>query len=411
VEETPVAARNRFEDAGRAATRVLSTPRPMERLREKAGVLERWAFDAALPLWWSNGADHANGGFEDLLDLEGRPVRVARRARVQARQIHVYATAGAMGWDGPWRAAIDHGLDYFIGRYFRSDGLVRASVSATGAPADEGPLLYDQAFGLLALAAAGVETADRARALIGAIDGRFRCDDLGYRSGDPARPYQSNPQMHLFEASLAWMARDPSTLWSDLAKRMADLAMTRLVDASTGALREFFDGGWAPAAGVDGTIVEPGHQFEWAWLLYRWGRMSGDATATGVADRLYEIGAVHGVDRTREVAINALDDRFGPLDRSARLWPQTEWIKAALLAAEFAPGDSDRHLSRAVEGIAGLERYLLPNGTWRDTLKADGAFVEEPAPASSLYHIIGAIAEVARAAKSGTANAATLVDP
>ena len=397
-----MADQRRDEPFKRAGTEAPSTAQPADRLRDEAGILVDWLFDAALPLWWSNGADHANGGFQELLDPSGSVVAAPRRARVQARQVYVYATAGAMGWQGPWRAAVKHGLDYLLGRYFRPDGLVRASVSPAGEPVDEEPVLYDQAFGLLALSAADDSggASDRARALIAAIDDRFRLDGLGYGSGDPARPFQSNPHMHLFEASLAWMARDPSARWSDLAERIAHLAMSRFVDASTGALREFFDACWAPASGVDGTIVEPGHQFEWAWLLYRWGRLTGSAAAIAVADRLFEIGAGHGLDRARVVAINALDDGFAPLDPSARLWPQTEWIKAALLAAEssLSDRDRDRHLSQALDGIAGLKRYLLPNGTWRDKLGVNDVFVEEPAPASSLYHIVGAIAEVARVA-------------
>ncbi len=35
-------------------------------------------------------------------------------------------------------------------------------------------------------------------------------------------------------------------------------------------------------------------------------------------------------------------------------------------------------------------------GLWRDWMGPDGALVDEPAPASSLYHIAGAIAELAR---------------
>ena len=302
-----------------------------------------------------------------------------------------------MGWQGPWQAAVDHGVDYFLTRYIRPDGLVRASVTPAGAAADEGPVLYDQAFGLLALAAAGSGTGDRAYALMAAIERRFRRDDLGYMSGESARPYQSNPHMHLFEAALAWMARDPSSLWSDVASRIAELALTRFVDASSGALREFFDERWTPAAGADGTIVEPGHQFEWAWLLYRWGRLMDDPKATAVADRLFRIGVEHGVDTRRNVAFNTLDDRFTTLDPSARLWPQTERIKAGALAAEVDPANADRHRLEAIEGVGGLKRYLLPNGTWRDKLSAAGVLVEEPAPASSLYHIIGAIAEVGRA--------------
>jgi len=377
------------------------------KLRAQAGELEHWLFKSALPLWWSKGADHERGGFQELLDQKGSPVEAPRRARVQARQIYVYAIAGEMGWDGPWRAAMNHGLNYFLAEYFGSDGLVRPIAMCGAATSDESPVLYDQAFGLLAFAAVqtasagAVTTGDRARALLSAIEARFAVDGPGYLSGDPARPFQSNPHMHLFEACLAWMACDSSALWSDLAARLAQLAMTHFVDGSTGALREFFNGQWTPAAGVDGTIVEPGHQFEWAWLLYRWGCLTDSSAAIAVAGRLFDIGASAGIDRVRNMAINALDDKFTPLDTSARLWPQTERIKAAVLAAELTPSGRAQPMPELVNGIAGLQPYLLPNGTWRDKLTADGRFIEEPAPASSLYHIIGAIAEIRRAAKWG----------
>jgi mannose/cellobiose epimerase-like protein (N-acyl-D-glucosamine 2-epimerase family) len=35
-------------------------------------------------------------------------------------------------------------------------------------------------------------------------------------------------------------------------------------------------------------------------------------------------------------------------------------------------------------------------GLWRDKQGPDGAFVEEPASASSLYHIIAAVSELQR---------------
>jgi mannose-6-phosphate isomerase len=34
------------------------------------------------------------------------------------------------------------------------------------------------------------------------------------------------------------------------------------------------------------------------------------------------------------------------------------------------------------------------SGLWRDKQKADGSFVDEPAPASSFYHILCAIYEL-----------------
>jgi mannose-6-phosphate isomerase len=36
-------------------------------------------------------------------------------------------------------------------------------------------------------------------------------------------------------------------------------------------------------------------------------------------------------------------------------------------------------------------------GAWRDKLRADGTFVEEPAPATSFYHLMMAILELGTA--------------
>ena len=86
----------------------------------------------ALPLWWTVGADHVGGGFHEAIDPAGRPVLAERRARVQARQIFSYAVGGELGWNGPWREAVAHGLDYFIARYRRPDGLFWNALSADG---------------------------------------------------------------------------------------------------------------------------------------------------------------------------------------------------------------------------------------------------------------------------------------
>ncbi|MGH6910773.1 MAG: AGE family epimerase/isomerase, partial [Phenylobacterium sp.] len=111
--------------------------------------LDDWLDVSALPLWWSLGADHQWGGYHDSLSLTGRPVVGPRRARVQMRQVYVYAAAGASGWNGPWLQAMEHGLAFFEGHFRRSDGLFRSSVNDRGAPVDDVATLYDQAFALL----------------------------------------------------------------------------------------------------------------------------------------------------------------------------------------------------------------------------------------------------------------------
>ena len=94
----------------------------------------RWLEVEALPIWWSFGADHVHGGFQENLQETLRPTAANRRARVQARQVFVYALAGERGWPGPWRAAVEHGLDYLERRYRRADHLYRVSVTPLGEP-------------------------------------------------------------------------------------------------------------------------------------------------------------------------------------------------------------------------------------------------------------------------------------
>ena len=136
--------------------------------------------------------------------------------------------------------------------------------------------------------------------------------------------------------------------------------------------------------------MEPGHQFEWAWLLERWGVARGNAEGRAAARRLFENG-LRGVDPVREVAVNALWEDFSVRDGSARLWPQTEHLKAAVVLGDEAQG------LRAARGLA---QYLETpaRGAWRDKLQADGRFLDEPAPATSLYHLMVAILELSAAA-------------
>ena len=377
-------------------------------------ALRDWLLAGALPIWWALGADRKAGGFHEALDLQGRPVEPFRRLRVQARMVYAFAASAALGWRGPWRQAIDHALASLDTRYRRADGLYRTRVTPGGAPLEDAALLYDQAFVLIALAAAARAMPERrrlleakARALLDLVLAGFRHDRGGFverehlrsppRYGlDQEGAFQANAQMHLFEAALSWRQVGEDACWAIVADEIGDLCCSSFVDPATGALSELFDAEWRAAAGEAGGIIDPGHQFEWAWLLEQWSWVSGRTEGADTAARLFQVGE-RGCDPARGAVMDSLSPGFVPRDASARLWPQTERLKAAhLLARRADPGGRETYLAAARQASQTLLRYLdvpLP-GLWRDQLGADGSFAEGPAPGSSLYHIVAAIAEV-----------------
>lgn len=366
--------------------------------------LTGWLIADAAPLWASAGVDPESGGFVERLDQTGAPLREPRRARVQPRQLYAFSLAASLGWDGPVHTLLRRGLKNYLACYQRPDGLFRTLADADGTPLDDRMVVYDQAFAILACATmqavVGPDDAmtGLAHTILDRLSATLRHPVAGFEESSPrSLPLASNPHMHLFEAFIAWIERREHSRWRQEADAIAALAQARFIDAHSGMLREFFDADWAPAAGTPGRIVEPGHQYEWAWLLLRWADLTGQP-APAVALRLIEIGETHGVDPVRGVAINAHLDDGSPHDAGARLWPQTERLKANC-AAGLMTGE-DRYWAQAVAAAEGLARYLdTPvRGLWRDKMAADGTFLGEPAPASSFYHIVAAIAELNRVA-------------
>ncbi|MEO7026356.1 MAG: AGE family epimerase/isomerase, partial [Caulobacteraceae bacterium] len=183
-------------------------------------------------------------------------------------------------------------------------------------------------------------------------------------------------------------------VWLSRADGQARLALERLIEPPTGLIAELYGPGWRTHAQAVAGRVEPGHLFEWAWLLMRWSLLAGDDGGLAAAVRLIEVGEGSGVDPARGVAIDALDRELRPIERGARLWPQTERLRATLLAARIT-GEAD-YWRMAQSAITTIERYLTTpiSGMWWDSLDEDGRFVVEPARASSLYHLVGAITEL-----------------
>ena len=366
--------------------------------RQLHAQLSDWLTESALPRWARAGYDFLNGGFHERLTANGPLPADARRARVQVRQVYVFANARALGWSGDPQPLVAGGLAHFLRYYRRADGLFRCLCAPGGRALDERAFLYDQAFVLLALAeshkvlGATASLTEEAEQLHGALQRLLRRGGAGFYSGAPERlPLLANPHMHLLEAALAWREVSSAPAWERLVAELTQLALESFIDPASGALLERFGEGWLPVA-ADAQLVEPGHLFEWSWLLQR----CGGTPARQAAVRLIQVGEERGVHRG--ITINGLHQDLNVADAEARLWPQTERLKANARLAISEP----RCWPAAVEAAEALLRYLssAPPGLWHDRLTLKDRFVEEPAPASSFYHIVAAIGELKAAVAS-----------
>lgn len=370
------------------------------KLKHQHSQLINWLNGYAYPLWGAHGVDASSGGFVEVLNQAGQPQEKFRRARVQPRQIYSFAMAQQFGWQGDYQSIVRRGMDYFTEHYRRNDGLFRTLCDVNGATLENRAYLYDQAFALLSFALAAQslnarsEFEPQALNLRNAIYKQLKTTEKGFitsdSSGGSKETRESNPHMHLLEACIAWTKVGNDSGWTELVEEITDLAMEKFIQPN-GALKEFFTDDWQPAPGTPGRIVEPGHQFEWAWLLLQCNLTNGQRRRDA-ALKLIEIGETHGV--RDGVAINSLLDDFTIHDANARCWCQTERIKAAVLAAQIT--GEEKYWSMASDAIDGLMRYLdTPvKGLWLDVQQLGGSMVDAASPASSFYHIIAAIAQV-----------------
>ncbi|HEY3813134.1 MAG TPA: AGE family epimerase/isomerase [Caulobacteraceae bacterium] len=365
------------------------------------GRASAWTFEAALPLWASTGLDAPGLGFVERLDRDGRVEPLDfKRLRVQARQVYVFSHAQVLGWDGGLEAA-RAGYRFMV-EHARLEGGGWAKVLGREGGVKDATLdLYDQAFALYALAwyarASGEdEPLALAEQTVAAIDRRLARDDgRGFRSTDPDSPPGGlqNPHMHLLEAMLALHEVTGEARWAERAVAIGELFTTTLFDPNTATLAEGFDANWKR---IDPVIVEPGHQFEWTWLLTRLGGVTG-YYHTMLMNALAGFGEKHGLNPKNGLAWDEVGVDGAVLKPTHRLWPQTELLKASLARCEGRGCVTHAAtITRTLSNILDLYLAPAPSGCWRDQLDADGKPLDQPIPASTLYHLFLAFAELFR---------------
>jgi mannose/cellobiose epimerase-like protein (N-acyl-D-glucosamine 2-epimerase family) len=299
------------------------------------------------------------------------------------------------------RMAAERALDFMRRRLKRQDGafVTAASPEERGSRVDLVDF-YDQAFVLFGLAwwhrsTGDPEALSLARATLASLD-RLLKDPIhgGWREAikqDGLR--RQNPHMHLLEAMLAWFEFTGDEAWLAPAREVVRLFHARFFDAETGTLREFFADDLSPAPAPVGHAREPGHHFEWVWLLLHYRRLTGDDTVLEPAERLFDTARRYGVDGDG-LAVEVINPYGKVLDPSRLLWPQTEAVKAALARAEFLgadPAEADTFLSAMVR-----VHFPTHGPLWINRVSPRGERLTQNVPTRVLYHLTLCIAEYAR---------------
>lgn len=369
-------------------------------LRSAAGQATSWLYGTAVPLWLERGVDRRRGGYYEALDPRDlSPVHDYKRLRVLSRQIYVFSQAARHGVPGA-REAVDHGLRFLLDRARHPEGGFVSRQDMDGAALDETRDLYDLAFVLFALAHAyrltgADELRAEALALLDFIRRAMRHPVAGYvESVPPRRPRRQNPHMHLLEAALACLEHMPDPAFAAMAQDLTALCRTRFLDASGERLFEYFDDDLSAPLRPEGrAVIEPGHHLEWVWLFAEVRRLGLDAGEA--ADGLGRFALAHGVDPGSGLLRGELFEDGSVATAAVRLWPHGEWLKAALRLPSLAPSWSGawRALGRFLDAP-------VPGLWFEQWDPVQPGFLDTPVPASSLYHITTAVAELERAAEA-----------
>lgn len=361
-----------------------------------------WLVDKALPFWSTRGIDTHVGGYVEQIDFDGRDRQAAfKRVRVIGRQIYVFSHASLLGWQGIAQAR--HGYEFLIDHAWLGPerGWAR-QLDRDGSVRDPTPDLYDLAFVLFALGwfyRASGDPGARVCAIrtFDFINSHMRhFSGKGFLVEKPSTgPRLQNPHMHLLEAALVNYEATGDECFRLLADEVVDLFADHFFDRTTSTLAEYFSEDLSRHPGQLGQLIEPGHLFEWAWILANYQRLTGRDLREYIK-ALASFAERRGVRRDNHLTCNVVLSDGKILDAGSRVWPNTERIQAAVAMFELC-GEDPREIFES--STRALFDYFLTGctaGTWIDRIDAYGAASVDHVPVSTLYHLMIAFAEMLR---------------
>ncbi|SIT45824.1 putative isomerase [Paraburkholderia ribeironis] len=339
-----------------------------------------------LPMWRGPGFNAAlKLPYEALSADDHQPLPVERyRAMACARQLFTFAQAGDEAHAQVLFDSLTHTFqDTVHGGWFYS-------VDAQGVPLDTTKDLYTHAFIVFACAEYGRRFDNRDALKIvhntsALIQSQFAAQgdlfnaaltaDFGSVTGTPIQ----NPLMHLIEAWLAACEATRDNVFGAALRRLAGAVARHFVHAPTGCIAEL-------PIGASDNRLEPGHQFEWFWLVRQGGALFEGTGLAEALQRAFAFAQQYGVDRATGGVYASLDETGGIKDATQRIWAQTEYLRA--LACHDDPLARDA-LPRQIELFQ--QRFLRPQG-WFECKTPAGDVARADMPSTTPYHLATAYA-------------------
>ena len=368
-------------------------PDPTAATPPTAAALRAHYKRVVLPIWRGPGFNAALRLAYEAVAEDGRtPLPPQRyRAMACARQLFVFSQAGD----------IDHANTLFtsLRTYFHDaeNGGWFYSVDANGAPHERHKDLYTHAFVIFACA----EYAKRANAaaskealavleetsvvieqrmgVVGSLDALFSSamtQDFSAVLGPPLQ----NPLMHLTEAWLAAREATADPVFDRRLERLAAAFAKAFVHEETGCIAEL-------TIGSANNWLEPGHQFEWLFLVEASRHPAFDAAGLNRAlVRGFDFVQRHGVDPVTGGVAASLNEQGGVIDSTQRIWAQTEYLRAL---ATHEDKSVRAQLPAQIARFAA--RFLRPQG-WIESQSAEGVVMRPELPSTTPYHLATAYA-------------------
>lgn len=348
-----------------------------------------------LPIWRGPGFDATLRLPYEAVDASAHaPLPVQRfRAMACARQLFVFAQAGDL----------DHARVLFesLTRTFQdpSHGGWFYSVDARGAPLDTTKDLYTHAFVIFACAHYGLRSGnpaamDHVRRTSALIQANFAAQDDLFNAAlnenftsVTGTPIQ-NPLMHLTEAWLVAREATRDNAFDAALRRLANAIARTFVHEPTGCIAEL------PIGAADNRL-EPGHQFEWYWLVKQAPELFAESGLEAALTRAFAFAQQRGVDPVTGGVYASLDETGGIQDPAQRIWAQTEYLRA------LASHPSPTVRAALPQQMAFFQhRFLRPQG-WFECKAASGDVIRPEMPSTTPYHLATAYEALPGEASSG----------